>query len=169
MKIRQGFVSNSSSSSFTCDICKETESGWDLGLQEAEMWQCKSGHTFCESHTDRDISDRGWSWEKKKIILLEYFKDWKKEEGEKLSRIETEELFEDHYNGWWEDYWREYYGELRYECPKDFCPLCNFSDVSDRDLIAYFLKNKGGAWRPELVEYLADRFETYDKFKEYIK
>ena len=28
MKIRKGFVSNFSSSSFTCDICHETESGW---------------------------------------------------------------------------------------------------------------------------------------------
>lgn len=30
MKIRNGFVSNSSSSSFTCDVCVETISGMDI-------------------------------------------------------------------------------------------------------------------------------------------
>jgi len=37
MKIRQGFVSNSSSSSFTCDVCGEEVSGYDVCLSEAEM------------------------------------------------------------------------------------------------------------------------------------
>ena len=49
-KIRSGFVSNSSSSSFICDVCGNTESGWDMSLEEAYMVQCKNGHEFCESH-----------------------------------------------------------------------------------------------------------------------
>lgn len=40
MKIRTGFVSNSSSSSFVCDVCGNIESGWDLGLNDAEMCEC---------------------------------------------------------------------------------------------------------------------------------
>jgi hypothetical protein len=42
MKIRQGFVSNSSSSSFTCCVCGEEESGWDL-----EYDTCERGHDLC--------------------------------------------------------------------------------------------------------------------------
>lgn len=50
MKIRNGFVSNSSSSSFICDVCSEVVSGWDMGLDEAEMYECENGHTFCREH-----------------------------------------------------------------------------------------------------------------------
>ena len=44
MKTRNGFVSNSSSSSFVCSICGESESGWDLGLSDFEMFECENGH-----------------------------------------------------------------------------------------------------------------------------
>lgn len=50
MKIRSGFVSNSSSSSFICEVCGETSSGWDLSYSEAEMCCCKNGHEMCEHH-----------------------------------------------------------------------------------------------------------------------
>jgi len=50
MKIRKGFVSNSSSSSFVCEVCGEEVSGMDMSLEEAEMYECKNGHTFCQYH-----------------------------------------------------------------------------------------------------------------------
>ncbi|MCK9369184.1 hypothetical protein M0R04_04535 [Candidatus Dojkabacteria bacterium] len=50
MKIRKGFVSNSSSSSFICDVCGFVESGYDMSLYDAEMYQCENGHTFCNKH-----------------------------------------------------------------------------------------------------------------------
>lgn len=50
MKVRKGFVSNSSSSSYICDVCGEDVSGMDIGLEEAEMYECVNQHTFCEHH-----------------------------------------------------------------------------------------------------------------------
>jgi len=50
MKIRTGFVSNSSSSSFVCDSCGEKQIGMDLVLSEAGMVRCVNNHVFCESH-----------------------------------------------------------------------------------------------------------------------
>jgi len=50
MKYRSSFVTNSSSSSFVCDVCGATESGWDMGLTDAGMYECENGHTFCDSH-----------------------------------------------------------------------------------------------------------------------
>ena len=42
MKIRNGFVSNSSTSSFICNICGEVEAGMDLSLSDVEMECCEN-------------------------------------------------------------------------------------------------------------------------------
>jgi len=46
MKIRHGFVSNSSSSSFICMVSGECEGGYDLTLKDAGMVECNAGHLF---------------------------------------------------------------------------------------------------------------------------
>lgn len=46
MKIRKGFVSNSSSSSFVCDLTGVVSSGYDSCVNDFEMVMCKNGHTF---------------------------------------------------------------------------------------------------------------------------
>ena len=48
MKLRTGFVSNSSSSSFVCDITGATESGYDASARDCGFAQCSNGHTFVE-------------------------------------------------------------------------------------------------------------------------
>ena len=49
MKTRLYFVSNSSSSSFVCEICNHSEVGYD-GPQSVGMVCCENDHTFCEEH-----------------------------------------------------------------------------------------------------------------------
>lgn len=49
-KKRLYFVSNSSSSSFTCEICNHVESGWDLSYEDSGFVCCENDHTFCEEH-----------------------------------------------------------------------------------------------------------------------
>ena len=56
MKIRTGFVSNSSSASFVCDFCGEEASGMDMCLSEAGMSECKNGHYVCDDHLLEEIS-----------------------------------------------------------------------------------------------------------------
>ena len=46
MKVRKGFVSNSSSSSFVCDITGRTEGGYDASLSDVGFAECVVGHTF---------------------------------------------------------------------------------------------------------------------------
>jgi hypothetical protein len=48
MKIRRGFVSNSSSCSFTCDVCGHTEGGFDASPEDCGFYCCANGHTFCQ-------------------------------------------------------------------------------------------------------------------------
>lgn len=93
MKIRHGFVSNSSSSSFICDVCGEDTSGYNISLEEAEMVQCKNGHFFCEHHIlgeyeeivevlddeDNPDYDEDWRWyfpiEHCPICQMQFFED----------------------------------------------------------------------------------------------
>lgn len=71
MKKRNGFVSNSSSSSFICDSCGGSEEGMDLCLSEAEMFNCHNGHTIHEScapnfsapSEDDENYDEDWRYE----------------------------------------------------------------------------------------------------------
>ena len=50
MKIRNGFVSNSSSSSFICDVCGGSDEGWDLAFEDSHMFECEFHHIVCKSH-----------------------------------------------------------------------------------------------------------------------
>ena len=57
MKIRLDYITNSSSSSYTCIICDNTESGMNVGMSELGMIQCENGHTMCEDHATGEIDD----------------------------------------------------------------------------------------------------------------
>mgnify|MGYP007069490262 CR=1 FL=1 len=48
MKYRHGFVSNSSTSSFICEICGNTESGMDCSAEELGFIECDNGHEICQ-------------------------------------------------------------------------------------------------------------------------
>jgi hypothetical protein len=61
MKIRQGFVSNSSSTTFICELCGHSEYGFDWELipsikengnekYERNWGRCKNGHLLCKEH-----------------------------------------------------------------------------------------------------------------------
>lgn len=50
MKIRNGFVSNSSSSSFVCNVCGEHFEGMDLCPSDVDCTYCVNGHIICNEH-----------------------------------------------------------------------------------------------------------------------
>lgn len=50
MKIRKCFVANSSSSSFVCEVCGNTATGFDACASDFEMVYCVNGHLICDEH-----------------------------------------------------------------------------------------------------------------------
>ena len=161
MKIRYGFVSNSSSSSFTCDVCGETQSGMDMGRSEAGMVECREGHTFCDSHQiGPDVTP---SIEKKKQDLKDIILDRKYSTPEKkqldidkISAMTDDEVVEE---------WSDYNGDDLFP---EYCPLCQLLDVTDGDIARYFMVNSGFKTHKETASHLKDKFKTYKAFKAYI-
>ncbi len=136
MKIRNGFVSNSSSSSFVCDICNGVEEGYD-GLAEIGMVDCEYGHVFhtscAENYTQieqyRDIP-------KDDLInmIIDRYKAiiaaGKKKASENLPIAPgeiTEEMIE------------EFYEDKDHVTPLT-CPLCTLKFIQCTDAYTYLLK-----------------------------
>jgi len=134
MKIRLGFVSNSSSSSFTCDFCDSTESGWDMGLAEFDMVECSFGHLFCEGHCEIGLDNP-----KAVYAFLE-----KNPECRDLDKDDMK-------------------SEMRENFPSQFCPLCQLEGISTHDVIQYY-KLRFGLNQDEVIQDIKDTFGTYEAF-----
>lgn len=131
MKYRKDFVTNSSSSSYTCEICGRTESGWDMGLREAEMVECVNGHVFCQD----EMLPIG---EKEELIKTILENEWNKDcycsktdsyrdfNEEELQGMSAEDLF---------DMFCSDGGN--YGVPESVCPICQFIEYSEYDLSNY--------------------------------
>lgn len=137
MKFRKDFVTNSSSSSYVCEICGRSEGGWDIGLSECEMMECVNGHVFC---CDEALEQPT----KKEMIKIILENQYNKEAydpaigacreftEEELLAIDEDILFSE----WVTDggYWG---------VPECMCPICQFIEYSEYDLSEYLLKEYG--------------------------
>lgn len=152
MKIRKDFVTNSSSSSYVCEICGRSESGWDIGLGDCEMMECVNGHVFCCD----EALERPTKKEMIKIILEnEYNKNrWDSKLG--IYRDCTEEELQEMDENILFDEWvteGSYYG-----VPECMCPICQFIEYSEYDLSRYLSK-----------EYGVSRDEVFAEVKQFNK
>jgi hypothetical protein len=138
MKIRNGFVSNSSSSSFVCDVCGEDVSGMDMGIADAEMIECTYSHVVCDSHAKN---------------LQEHFDTCDAKEEEK--RKEKEAKGEKWYGG--------YSGDRRYDVPPRHCPLCNLEGLCSSDELAYY-RMRFGMDNEDVLEDIIETFKDYPSF-----
>ena len=89
MKKRSGFVSNSSTSSFICEICGFEAAGHSVGADELGFKVCWNEHVFCEKHLDLPKP-------------IEYFKFLQKNQDEIAERLEElrESSQKEHHSPW---------------------------------------------------------------------
>jgi len=156
MKIRLGFVSNSSSSSFVCDVCGEECGGMDISLSECEMFECMRGHTICDSHQlEVDTA----------VLLAEIFEgaeedSWvmkKKGEIEECA-AKSEAVYEI----------LEVAGEGRYETPTCLCPVCQLHKVLPVDAYNYLLL-LADRTREDVAKEIQEKFSTLSEMYAFIK
>lgn len=139
MKFRKDFVTNSSSSSYICEICGRNESGFDMSLSDCEMMECQNGHIFC---CDEALPFPS----KEEMIKIIMENEWNKRTvynygtgyttniytEDDLLKKDEDTLFFDFYNE-----------EGHYNVPESVCPICQFIEYSEYDLSAYLLKEYG--------------------------
>lgn len=132
MKFRTDYVTNSSSSSFICDICGENVSGWDLCLSEAEMIECVNGHVICEHEMLPVPRDK----------FIQEILDDQVKNAEWYDEVHTSEEL---HNMGDDDLLCAYFDidDTRYNMPEECCPICQFIEYSEYDLSSYLLKEYG--------------------------
>ena len=160
VKYRVGFVSNSSSSSYICDVCGEIFSGFDTGLEEFGLYECVNNHVFCEEHA---VEKPHYTKEQMKE-LFEKEKSWIGEEDMKgiLETIEKGDEFEIG------ELMSDYLEDGRYNILPEQCPMCSLIEINDPDRIDY-LMIRGGYDYGKLLKEIRERFKTYDKFKQHLR
>ena len=155
MKERLGFVSNSSSSSFVCDVCGAVESGGEAGLYDFKMGQCVNGHSFHERCG-------GLSFNTEDETVVAAARESIKERCEKWEKdLPVDEEA-------WEDAIEEEISEMRYEMPAEVCPFCRLEKVTSWDALAY-LQKKHEVTNEGLAKILLEEFGTFDRFREFLK
>lgn len=153
MKIRLGHVSNSSSSSFVCDLCGSEHSGWDLPIRDIGGFECSHGHTIC-----------CYELEPTKADYLKYLKDgyenadeWTKFVIEKFGSEKEEDIDIDELA----DYCYDFY----FYAPDSLCPICSMAEICDRDLKTY-LRTLSNIPEGEVMAYIKEtnrrRRKVYD-------
>lgn len=141
MKIRTGFVSNSSSSSFVCGSCGEAYEGWDGDYGGISEYWCENSHSLCSECFSLDDVPR----ERLKRFWNSHSHEYE-EEARQMIEEDIESLF-------------DYIADDMYEFPEEICPLCNLDSISDRDLM-YYLEGKVKMNRNQIEQEIRDKFSS---------
>lgn len=134
MKFRLGFVSNSSSSSFSCSICNDDISGWDISLRENGWINCQHDHYFCEKcqsnfeiHKIDDL-DTIKELAKKSERFKKLYEDAVKLANEdEIPPDELDEFILDEVTA-------------DYELSAELCPICTFKDFDNMEFVKFYIK-----------------------------
>ena len=180
MKVRKGFVSNSSSSSFICDVCGNDYSGMDASLEDAMMYECSNGHTFCEDHLEKFLKTLSFNDIKSLVssFMNEELKDCKKDRRAELIGMiaiwndfipedpkdyvsETIEFLVENTSkicGDWSDR----------KVPEVLCPICGGNtNLTDKNVIDYMCFTYD-VTKEEILEKFKNEFPSVYKFYSHI-
>lgn len=162
MKYRIGFVTNSSSSSFICDVCGKVESGYDASLREFGMFQCECGAIYCEEHKIKKITKQHKINYIKSHNEASKFIPFNKTSDEAIDKL----LFDLGLDLENETLYGYEFDECEY--PSIYCPFCNMQEMYDQDIIRYLLKNSTETVT-SIKKEIRKKYHSYEEFLDDIK
>lgn len=135
MKIRSGFVSNSSSTSYTCELCGHTESGWDSsGIEEFGFARCPSEHVICADETLPISKDSRAQMLAEMCANADWLEEMKLDDENFDPTTLDDDLIEEIYAEFQSNFGD---GET-ISCAQ--CPICSFDTITDQDFKCYLKK-----------------------------
>jgi hypothetical protein len=157
MKKRSGFVSNSSSTSFTCCISEQTLVGHDGEYDEntAECLTCRSEY-MCKYVDVEALSSLS------ETELTELVENNDLDCAIPLSVNDVQLKFSDKNKN------HGYYGTGHRYVVSKMCPICSLKEVKTNDLINYLLIKMKYVSRKQAVKEIRTVFQDYDKLKNMI-
>jgi hypothetical protein len=163
MKIRSGFVSNSSLSSFMCDISGEIESGYNASASNLGMTSFACGHTVLDKYAD-----------KAKEHFIAQDKDSLAKQLRAAYDDDVSSFFltniEEHGMSTEESFWETSSEFCLYdELPAAMCPICNLTYVTKDAVLAYLLKSYERTMDDVVHEIKSSFGKRPDVFWEYVK
>lgn len=164
MKYRKSFVTNSSSSSFVCEVCGDVESGWDMGFDDAGMVECENEHMFCTSHLLNPTRKQKIAYIKLKNPASRTIPFDKVDDKDldamlkKKCNIDLERYENDNNDFDWEID----------EYPSLFCPICNLDYIPENLKLKYVLREIAKS-EFALNKEIQSKFESLEDLKEFLK
>jgi hypothetical protein len=158
MKIRLNYVSNSSSSSFICDVCGKEACGYDICLEDYGMYCCENGHVFCEHEMNKEVTPKVIF----DALFFDEYDEYDQEFIEKLKKYKDNEFIGDELFEEILSYNIEYDG--REEVSSIFCPICNLNKVPESDIISY-LEKRFNFSRIEIEKKIKEDFKTLENLR----
>ena len=166
MKIRTGFVSNSSSSSFICDVCNKVNAGYDVSHEDFKMVYCVNEHLMCQKHVVKFKTLRN-SIDTPEKLKAYIEKNW----TDKVSMIYIEKALikisciKDDFEYVRDDILDQEMGIVGLF--QDDCPVCNLTEINSNSVIDYICKSRNIVI-DDIKKEIKDNFKTLKDLQLYL-
>jgi hypothetical protein len=165
-KYKLDFVTNSSSTSYICEISGERESGMDADAEDLGFYLCSNGHEYLEKyrldHKKYLMKEKVLEWIEKRIKSDPCDGDRKKELTKWKDEIAKEGLNE--------CLAKEISESRQFNCEtgghlisSSLCPICQMEYIRDKDMLKFFLKLNGK--REDVVKLMKAQYPTYEDMR----
>lgn len=165
MKIRDGFVSNSSSTSFTCSVTGTVLTGYDGEYDEAI---CTCQHCGAEFLASELYTPKQPTEEFMKIAIAASRNEYDEDEDDNVESSAIPEKLSELKKAYKLAVDKIKSGSGNTYVPKEMCPICTLDYIDDNDLLHYLMAKTGVVDVSEIYDEIKATFQDHDLLKNFL-